>query len=302
MIVGTSAPFKGAYSPEDVACDFRLRASAPRVLPRLKELLSDGNSSTHEIVTFIRLDAGIVARVLQVANSVYFSKGVRCSTIEEAVGRVGFNQVYELVSYAAASDVLAQPLHVYDIDANELWRRSVSCAISAELIAGYIGMDRDLAYTIALLHCVGMVAIDDWAERAEKPFAFASAGYPRDASEAERIALGFTNAEAGAAVLRQWDFPAEITEPVRWQYAPRSGGANTGMAWLLFAAKWVRSTVCARTAGERPAPLDAAHIKAAGLRPGVLGGCVEEVRRRLRDVDSMLETNPGKQRGGAAAS
>jgi len=36
--------------------------SAPKVLPRLKRLLQDGNSSMQEIALLIRLDAAIAAR------------------------------------------------------------------------------------------------------------------------------------------------------------------------------------------------------------------------------------------------
>src|SRR5271170_1005953 len=85
-------------SPDDLVREVRNLPSAPRVLPRLKTLLSDGNSSMLEIVDLIRLDLGIAARVLQVANSAYYSKGARCYTVDEAVNRVGYDQVYELVS------------------------------------------------------------------------------------------------------------------------------------------------------------------------------------------------------------
>src|ERR1041384_8813434 len=105
--------------------------SAPKVPPRLKQLLSDGNSAMHEIVALVRLDPGIAARVLQVANSAYFSKGVRCFTVEEAVNRVGYDQIYELVSYAVASQVLVRPLEIYAIEADELWTMSVACGLRA---------------------------------------------------------------------------------------------------------------------------------------------------------------------------
>ena len=100
MLVGPPLSFCGTLTPEDLVREVKHLPSAPKVLPRLKQLLCDGNSAMHEIVAFIRLDPGIAARVLQVGNSAYFSKGVRCFTVEEAVNRVGYDQVYELVNYA----------------------------------------------------------------------------------------------------------------------------------------------------------------------------------------------------------
>ena len=88
---------------EDLVLEVRHLPSAPRVLPRLKMLLVDGNSSMDEIVELIRLDLGIAARVLQVANSAYFSKGSRCFTVDEAVNRVGYAQVYGAPGTAAVT-------------------------------------------------------------------------------------------------------------------------------------------------------------------------------------------------------
>src|SRR3954466_12027381 len=128
----TAAPFiisTGTVTPDDLVRELTHLPSAPKVLPRLKQLLTDGNSAMHEIVALVRLDPGIAARVLQTANSAYFSKGVRCVTVDEAVHRVGYDQVYELVSYAVASQVLVRPLEVYGIEADVLWKMSVAGAL-----------------------------------------------------------------------------------------------------------------------------------------------------------------------------
>src|ERR1044071_2951922 len=99
MIADLSTSAGITLTPDDIVREVKNLPSAPRVLPRLKQLLRDGNSSTAEIVGLIRLDPGIAARVLQMGNSAYFSKGARCVTVDEAVYRVGYDEVYELVSY-----------------------------------------------------------------------------------------------------------------------------------------------------------------------------------------------------------
>jgi len=67
-----------------------------------------------EIALLIRLDAAIAARVMRVSNSAFYNQGLRCDTVEEAVNRVGFNHIYQLVSYAVASQVLVRPLESMD--------------------------------------------------------------------------------------------------------------------------------------------------------------------------------------------
>jgi HD-like signal output (HDOD) protein len=278
---------------DEMVRDLRHLPSAPKLLPRLKRLLTDANSSMGEIVTLIRLDPGIAARVLQVGNSAYYSQGVRCFTIDEAVNRVGYDQVYDLVSYSVASQVLVRPLTTYGIDADDLWKMSVACALSAELLAERTGQDRDAAYTAGLLHGIGMVVIDDWALRNQPQLRLQTTGFPLEAVKDERAVLGFTQADAGAALLRLWEFPNSMCEPVQWQYAPRSSAAHTRMACLLHCAKWLRNQVCL-SASERPQPAEFV-MQMVPLRPNELLQLVEQVDHRLAQVSSLVEIgqNPG---------
>ena len=273
-------------TPDEFVREVKHIPSTPKVLPRLKQLLSDPNSSMIEIVALIRLDAAIAARVLQVGNSAYFSKSGRCDTVDIAINRVGFDQVYELVSYAAASQVLTRTLDVYGMSADQLWKSSVACAIAAELVGERTDLEQSVAYTAGLLHAIGMVVIDEWCSRTGHPLRFVNTGFPREFSEGEMAKLGFTQASTGAALMRAWSFAPEMTEPVRWQYNPKGAGSHMKMATLLYVAKWLRATVCDETA---PLPLDPALLKTLKLVPEEMKGLVEAVKARLEDVSSLLE-------------
>ncbi|HEY0967501.1 MAG TPA: HDOD domain-containing protein [Opitutaceae bacterium] len=288
MVSDVLTPGGIKLTPDDIVRDLKILPSAPKVLPKLKDLLADGNSSLYEIVTLIRIDPGIAARVLQTANSTYFSQGIRCYTVEEAVNRVGYDQIYELVSFAVSSQVLVRPLEVYGIEADELWKQSVACALAAETLAHRTNQDRNVAYTIGLLHALGMVAIDEWVLRNVPGLVLSSAGLPREATESERAAFGFTQAETGSTLLRYWGFPLSMSEPIRWQYAPRASASQARMSSLLLAAKWLRSAVCAPP-DLRPALPEASQMVPLGLNPQVLPGMLAEVKQRLDEVSSLLE-------------
>lgn len=283
----SSPPFITRTTPEDVVRRLTHLPSAPRVLPRLKRLLSDSNSSLHEVVELIRLDPGIAARVLQVGNSAYYSQGLRCYTVDEAVHRVGYDHVYELVSNAVASEVLVRPLASYGIGADELWQTSVACAIAAESLADTLNIDRDIAYTIGLLHRVGMVAISDWVERTTRDFRFEKRALPLETCEQERQLLGFHNAEAGAALLRLWEFPAVMSEPVRWQYLPTATAAHGQLSSLLAVAKW--ACTAALSPDEHPRTLDSALLRRIGSTTAQVHACVGQIRARLSEISSLLD-------------
>ncbi len=274
-------------SPADIVQTLQHLPSAPKVLPRLTQLLNDGNSSINDIVSLIRLDPGIAARVLQVANSVYYGKGARVCSVEESVLRLGYDQVYQMVSYASASQVLIRPLAVYGTEAEDLWKQAVACALAAETLAGIVGEDRNVAYTAGLLHGVGMVAINEWAMQRQPVLMFTFKGLPFEYVESERALIGFTQADVGAELLELWDFPTAMCSPVRWQYSPHGSPGHVRMAALLHAAKWIRSTVC--TDDDPPQMPDSYAIQPLRLGPIQLRRIVGEVRLRLIAVRHLLE-------------
>ena len=287
MSLAVLIPQIQGLKPEEMVRDVTHLPSAPRVLPRLESLLSDGNSSMDEVVQLIRLDLGIATRVLQVANSAYYSKGNRCLTVDESVNRVGYDQVFDLVAYAVATQVLARPLTIYGLEADELWKRSVACASAADLLAVHTGLDRNIAYTNGLLHCVGMVVINEWASRHEPTLLLKGDDFPREASELERKHFGFTQAEVGAALLRHWEFPRDMSEPLRWQYAPRTAPAGQAkMSGLLYVAKWLRTAVCTSAAPDYPAN---EQLAARKLTPELLKGLAKAVEDRMAEIASLLE-------------
>src|SRR5579885_3690922 len=134
--------------PDDVVRELRHLPSAPRVLPRLLEILRDDRASIDDVVALIRVDAGMASRVLQIANSAYYSgsHSSRCPTMEEAVYRVGLVKVYELVAFAATAQLVMRDLRTYNLTPEDMWQRSISCAIAAERLATRVDTDFNSAY------------------------------------------------------------------------------------------------------------------------------------------------------------
>jgi len=232
----------GKVGAEEIVQVLRQLPSAPKVLPRLLEILRDDNASTDDVVDLIRVDSGMATRVLQIANSAYYTPGqsARCPSMEEAVCRVGLIKVYELVAVAATSQLLMRHLAVYGLTPESMWERSVSCAIAAEKIASRFQLDQSTSYTAGLLHAIGLVSIDTWAAGSCPGLRLDPDLPPLEMVAQDRSALGLTNAAVAGALLRQWGFPSSMLEPVRWQYAPCDAGYHQRMAAVIYLAKWLR--------------------------------------------------------------
>ena len=242
------------------------------VLPRLQRLLNDPNAGLFQVVELVRLDTALTARVVQVSNSAWFGRGSGCGTIE------------------AASAVVVQSLSAYGLDDKEMWRESVACAFAAELLAARVGADTAEAYSIGLLHAVGRVAINNHVLGSGATVRLADAGFPLEQSAEERSLLGFTQADAGACMLQNWEFGPTMVEPLRAQYSPLEVPApHERMAAVLYGARVLRTIVCLDGA-ESSIRADAAVLARLRLTETELLGILPDLHEQLAKAKQM--TNP----------
>lgn len=225
---------------------------AARVLARLQRLLGDANSGLDDIAALIRLDQALATRVIKVSNSVWFRRGLPCDTIEDAVNRAGFRQVYRVVSVVASRSLVAQPVPAYGRDAHAMWRESVTCACAAELLAERLDEEMPVAYMSGLLHAIGRLPINQHLRSGNpsgKPLA--EDPFPREHSGAEYVLLGFNQADVGACMLTKWEFTPTTIRPIQHQYDPLGAEEpHDRMAALLYAARLLRTIVCQNLSPE----------------------------------------------------
>lgn len=255
---------------------------APKVLHTLQRLIAAPNTRIEKIAEVVRLEPGLSARVVRMANSAHFGRGGQVETIFEAIQRVGLAGVHELVSFAVASQLLGRPLEAYCLEAQAVWFRAVACAIAAGSLADHAEIDRSEAYTAGLMHGIGLLVIDRYAGKEKGGRWFPSEGYPRDFAPAEREWLGFSHAEAGAALLELWGFSEAVVAAVRFQLAPAEAPAeHRQLCMMLATARWARSLFCVaeELIPDLPEP---AWLEAAGVEIEDFGWWLSQVRVRYQ--------------------
>lgn len=255
----TSSPAARPQGPDELVRGLHHLPSSPEVLPKVLDALNDDDVTIEGVATLICLDQGVAGSVLQLSNSAYYGNGERSSRIEDAVSRVGLLTVGELVTAAVASNLMSGELATYGFNREQLWRQSFTCAIAAEKIAVYAGLEGRPAYTIGFFHMAGLIAIDAWNSAAGGALRLDHGSFPLHGVEQERRAFGFHNADAAASLLRRWSFHPAIIEPIRWQYDPHGAGLHAPMAGVLHVAKWLKEAA-SDAEGRRPAALPDARI------------------------------------------
>lgn len=274
--------FRAAPTPELLVRRLEDLPPAPKVLHTLQRLIAHPDTTIEKIADVVKLEPGLSARVVRMASSAHFGRGARVDTIVEAIQRVGIVGVQELVTFAVASQLIGQPLAAYRMDAQSLWYRAVACAIAASSLAEHANVERSDAYTAGLMHGLGLLVIDRYAQKERKGRVFASAGYPDDFAPTERAWLGFSHAEAGAALLSLWGFSETVTNAVGHQLSPeKSPPEHRQLCMILATARWARSLFCVpeELIPELPSPL---WMEEAGVEISDFGWWLSQVRIRYQ--------------------
>ena len=242
---------------------------------RLRTLLLDPDTEIDEIVKLIRLDAALTFHVTRMSNSVLFGVREPTDSLEVAVGRVGFGQVFRLVALAAAQQVCQADLHTYRLKASRLWENAVATAAAAEVLAQRAGRDMGLAYTAGLLRTVGRVILDGAAAGNKYP---GEAEWP-SVADWERETFGVTSAEVTTTLLNHWRFPGDVVESVSSYMDPLTGESSNIGACILNLACGVAARFGLDLPGESGAWLcTPAKLTLAGVSEQDLEECAVRAR------------------------
>jgi len=260
-----------------------------RVLPRLQKLLRTDDASADDIVRLLKVDAALTAQILRFSNSAYFSAGVPCESVDQALQRLGFNTVYQLVATAAAQPLLDPPMQLYRLQKGELMTRSLALALFASEINKLLRRPDadDALYTAGLLHGIGKVAINQYFQR--KGFEIYDLSNEQPMSpELEVRLIGFTHSTAGGALLEHWHFSPVITALVRYQGEPEEAGEYTDLARIVHFGLRSLDFILDEEKDPGIIAYDPFATETLGLEAASLAPTVEKVRSDLAEIASQL--------------
>src|SRR6185436_20568888 len=144
---------------DDYISKVRYLPPAPRVVPELMKLLNKPDVDSDKVVKLISLEPSLTANVLRVCNSAYFAASMPTTDLQEAITRLGFQQIYQLAAAATGAKIFAGPPRGYGLDHGELWKHSVASAVAGQLMARKLGDEESPVFTACLLHDIGKVIL-----------------------------------------------------------------------------------------------------------------------------------------------
>ncbi len=196
--------------------------SFPDVVSRLEEELRKPTVSDRSVADLIKSDASLVGRILQVANSAFYSSGRReVSTLTMAITRLGHKTIKELV-YSLEFTKLFSKFTV--IDHKRFWRHSIAVGVFAQSLCRRLGFgisEIENAYLAGLMHDVGVLVFLQLAPK-EYGFFLGKVGSQRvSLPMREREYFDIDHAELGFRFMKKW-WPVDdsVSQAVRDHHLP----------------------------------------------------------------------------------
>lgn len=196
--------------------------SLPEIVLRINEILNSPNPTNAELEEVIIHDPALTANILKIVNSAYFGFPSKIDTVSRAITLIG---LLELRNLAVATSVTTRfkgiPADLVDMDV--FWYHSITSGVLAKLLAKHFKCDKFERFFIAgLLSRIGkLIFFTQYPAQSADILRLKDHG-DDVMTAAEEDIFGFSYAEVGAELFKQWKLPPEIWQMILFQLDPLS--------------------------------------------------------------------------------
>ncbi|HYL76611.1 MAG TPA: HDOD domain-containing protein [Bryobacteraceae bacterium] len=226
----------------------------PRAARNVLRTVSKPEVTLRELERAVAMDPVLAGLLIQTANSALYAPLRKVANIPHAIAYIGFEATRKVVLAGALRQNFASRRQ------HQVWNHSLEVAQAAERLAqaSRLSIESADAFLAGLVHDIGSLAFSVMpASFLERFDLLTSRGCP--SREVEVCLAGLCHAEAGAATLRQWKFPDQFIDAVRWHHCPERSSAPLGS--LIYLAEFL-------TGSDEDLP-SSLRLQAAAAQAGV---------------------------------
>lgn len=207
-----------------------------RSLERLLGLLRNDRASANDLEEVLRHDEVISVKVLQIANSAYYGVHGKVATLQRAILTMGFHEVISVCLCRLLTDQLDPLGRPAGASRAALWKESyVAAGMARELARGRSGLDMEEAYTLGLLHDLGLLVMCMRFNEEYRDIMKVSRErkIPYRQAELER---GPLHTQIGKWIALRWGLPESYAQVMAYHHEPMDSPTCRAQVKLVFLA------------------------------------------------------------------
>jgi|TARA_Y100000310_G_C20688689_1_gene820759 HD-like signal output (HDOD) protein len=193
----------------------------PDFFGKILATIESERANFKDLATIVGEDPVLTSKILKLANSAYYGRFKKVSTVQQAVTTVGFDEIKTVSLSIAVFGSFCSRIPLQAL--RSFWVHALTTATAIRAI-GNRGqeMSLDKIYFGGLLHDIGKLVLclfygADYLNVAD------AAARDCDPCEDEKKVFGMHHAEVGEWLAARWHFPNELTELIGAHHHPGSG-------------------------------------------------------------------------------
>lgn len=255
----------------------------PGTAAEVAALCQQETTDAAKLSAVIHKDQTIASNVLRVANSAAYVGQVPCASLQQAVSRLGLQQITEIAMAVSVRGRMFTNPKCADLLA-ALWKHSVLTAFFTKEIARLRQRDVEVAFLGGLLHDLGKAVLLDNVDRVvgRAPMDI-PVGYLLHAIDEQHI-------DAGGMLAGEWRLPPQVTEAIACHHEPIAAARFPELAWTVALADQIAHLLAPSQLVA--APTEAAvsshpAVAALGLTEAQVAGLLAKRDRALLVTEGM---------------
>ncbi len=177
----------------------------PEVAIKVQNLIADPNVSAEQIVAVLAGDPFISAQIIKTANSAAFAEKPQVDNVREAVSRLGYRQLRNLVMTITMNKMFYSKNPIINKQMKETWDHSREVAAVSYVIAlRQPHLSPDQAMLAGLMHDIGVLPLCLHIEKNHVPIE----------EDTLNELIRKCHSKIGTSLLKKWNFPQDLVEVV----------------------------------------------------------------------------------------
>lgn len=191
-----------------------------------------------EIAGLVNQDAGLVIKMLSVANSAFIGAGSgnEVSSVGSALMRLGSNEIVRIVGMLAFQDTTAEGLPLYCLTQREYVRHSVATAMLMGHFCSHTTLTESDAYTLGMICGMGRWFLQKTIRSQNIPLR-PYAGPLLESYIWEEDILRINHAEFASNTMRAFKLPRTLLDPLTYYVRPTNSPNPTTSGMLLYCSE-----------------------------------------------------------------
>lgn len=260
----------------------------------LEQSLNQEQPDVQRVSSIIADDPPVTSMVLKLANSVVYGARRTIGTVQEAVVRLGFQEIRKMVMSLSLIQFISTR-STGQINPISFWHHSIGVGVCTEVIneiTGVIPENGPQAHVVGLLHDIGRWVSATYMPEVHQHIPHDESPPPRlnQIIALERNRIGLDHTQIGAALLERWGLPLKIVHCVRFHHEPDvSPRQQRKVTQLVHLADSICGYARMGDVGEGlGAEIREAAWTDLGLSPDILPDIVELLYERTKHSDVLL--------------